>query len=73
MLPGRIDLLHLVPKLAQQLGRVGDRPRADRVDHGVGDGRQRRGGDPQPAGAGCAALCANGSAGGGAQVASPGS
>ena len=49
-LPRRIDLLDLVPERAQQLGRVGDGLRAHRVDDRVGDGRQRRGGDPQPAG-----------------------
>ena len=70
-LPRRIDLLDLVAELAQQLGGIVHRPRRQRVHHCVGNRRQGGGGDPQPGRLSRAAACANGSCGGGAQLASP--
>ena len=70
---GGVDLLDLVAERAQQLGGVGDRARAHIGSTSPRARRQRR----RPRSAACPArpraAAANGSAGGGAQVASPGS
>ncbi len=69
--PRRIDLLDLVTERAQQLGRVGDRLRAERIDDGLGDRRQCVVAAIRSLPGGRLALSAKGSGGGGAQLASP--